>query len=259
MKILFAGLSISFLILAAGCQNQSTNRQMKDTAITAAVKAKLAADVRLATLTNVEVTTESGNVSLRGKVEGEEQKRQCEEIARGIEGVARVLNYLEVVPKTTTAEAALISSTGKPVGTATLTEESGGVRVHLDLNGLPAGTHGIHIHEKGGCKEPDFKSAGKHFNPSGKQHGAVNPQGPHAGDLGNIEVGQNGTLKTEVRAPEVTLGAGTNSLVRPGGTAIIIHARRDDQKSDPSGDSGDPIACGVIQTTLGYPAIQSMK
>jgi superoxide dismutase, Cu-Zn family len=260
MKILFAGLSVGFLVLAVGCQNQPANRQMKDAAITAAVKAKLAADVRLATLTNVAVTTESGNVSLRGEVETEEQKRQCEEIARSTDGVARVLNDLKVISKAPSVEANFIDSTGKLVGKATLSEESGGgVRIQLNLNGLRAGVHGIHIHEIGECKEPDFKSAGKHFNPSGKHHGADNPQGSHAGDLGNIEVSQNGSVETKLQAPEVTLGVGPNSLLRPGGTAIIIHARRDDQKSDPSGDSGEPIACGVIQTAPEYPAVTQTR
>jgi superoxide dismutase, Cu-Zn family len=260
MKRLFAGLSVGFLVLAVGCQSQSANRQMKDAAITAAVKAKLAADVRLATLTNVAVTTESGNVSLRGEVETEEQRRQCEEIARGTDGVARVLNDLKVISKAPSVEANFIDSAGKLVGKATLSEESGGgVRIQLNLNGLRAGVHGIHIHEIGECKEPDFKSAGKHFNPSGKHHGADNPQGSHAGDLGNIEVSQNGSVETQLQAPEVTLGPGAYSLLRPGGTSIIIHARRDDQKSDPSGDSGEPVACGVIQTAPGYPVTQSRK
>jgi len=248
MKTLITILGLGFLMVAIGCQSQSARGQVNDATITAAVKARLAGDARLATLTNLDVTAEKGDVSLNGTVESEEVKRASEEIARGVSGVARVNNNLEVVPKVNTAEAHFIDSMGNPVGTALLTEQSsGGVRFHLTLNKLPPGFHGIHVHEKGDCTKPDFKSAGKHFNPEGKQHGAENPNGFHAGDLGNIEVGSDGTGNVEVTAPQLTLKATDDSLSRPGGTAIVIHAGRDDQKSDPSGNSGTPIACGVIE------------
>jgi Cu-Zn family superoxide dismutase len=217
-----------------------------DATLSAAVKTKLTSDTRLASLTDVDVKAQNGKVSLKGEVESEEVKQLSEETARGVSGVAQVVNNLEVKPKANTAEAHFIDSAGNPVGTALLTEESGGVRFHFNLNHLSAGTHGIHVHEKGDCTKPDFKSAGKHFNPDVKQHGAENPKGFHAGDLGNIEVGSDGTADAEVTAPQLTLKVSDHSLIRPGGTAIIIHAGRDDQKSDPSGNSGNPVACGVI-------------
>jgi len=248
MKTVMTIMGLGCLLLWVGCQNQSASRPVRDATTTATVKAKLAADVRLDTLTNLDVTTENGNVSLNGTVESDELKRLSEETARGVSGVARVINNLQIAPKADTAKVEFIDSTGKQVGTASLTEESGGgVRFRLNLNKLPPGLHGLHVHETGVCTKPDFKSAGKHFNPEGKQHGAENPMGFHAGDLGNIEVGSDGTADVEVTAPQLTLKPGENSLIRPGGTAVIIHAGRDDQKSEPSGNSGKPIACGIIE------------
>jgi Cu-Zn family superoxide dismutase len=138
-------------------------------------------------------------------------------------------------------------SSGQSLGVLTLTETSGGVQVSGDLKGLPAGKHGIHIHEKGSCVAPDFKSAGDHFNPTGAQHGQQNPRGPHAGDLGNITVSEQGTVSVNMMAKGATLSSGTASLLKSGGTAVVIHATIDDLKSDPSGNSGDRIACGAIR------------
>jgi Cu-Zn family superoxide dismutase len=145
-----------------------------------------------------------------------------------------------------TATAAMKDVEGKQIGTATLTESGEGIRISLDVSKLPAGAHGIHIHSVGKCDPPDFKSAGPHFNPDGKKHGMKNPDGPHAGDLSNIEVGADGTVKTSVTTKLVTLGAGKNSLFPEGGTALVIHADPDDEKTDPAGNSGARIACGVI-------------
>ena len=244
--LLMTTLGLGFLMFSVACQSQSASQRTNDAELSATVKTKLTSDARLASLTDVDVKARNGKVSLNGEVESEEVKRLSEETARGVSGVAQVVNNLEVKPKANTAEAHFIDSAGNPVGTALLTEESGGVRFHFSLNNLPAGTHGIHVHEKGDCTKPDFKSAGKHFNPEAKQHGADNPKGFHAGDLGNIEVGSDGTADAKVTAPHLTLKASDQSLIRPGGTAIIIHAGRDDQKTDPSGNSGNPIACGVI-------------
>jgi len=247
MKILITTLGLGFLMFSVACQSQSANRQVDDAQVSAAVRSKLTSDTRLASLTDLDVKAENGKVSLSGEVESEEVKRLSEETAQGVSGVARVVNNLEVAPKAETAEAHFIDFAGNPVGTALLTEQdAGGVKFHFKLNKLPAGFHGIHVHEKGDCTKPDFKSAGKHFNPGAKQHGAENPKGFHAGDLGNIEVGSDGTADVEITAPQLTLKASDHSLIRPGGTAIIIHAGRDDQKSDPSGNSGNPIACGVV-------------
>jgi Cu-Zn family superoxide dismutase len=245
MRTLMTTLTLGFLMVLIACQSQSTN-QTNDAALSAAVKTKLTSDARLASLTDADVKVQNGKVSLNGEVESEEVKRLSEETARGVSGVSQVVNNLQVKPKANTAEAHFVDSAGNPVGTALLTEESGGVRFHFSLNGLPAGTHGIHVHEKGDCTKPDFKSAGKHFNPEAMLHGAENPKGFHAGDLGNLEVGSDGTADVEVTAPQLTLKPSEHSLIRPGGTAIVIHAGRDDQKSDPSGNSGNPIACGVV-------------
>jgi superoxide dismutase, Cu-Zn family len=260
MKTVTAILGLGVLMLSAACQSQSANQHTSDAQLSAAVKTKLTSETRLASLTEVDVKAKNGKVSLDGEVESEEVKRLAEETARGVSGVAQVANNLGVKPKANTAEAHFIDFAGNPVGTALLTEESGGVRFHFSLTKLPAGTHGIHVHEKGDCTKPDFKSAGKHFNPEAKQHGAENPKGFHAGDLGNIEVGSNGTADVEVTAPHLTLGASDHSLIRPGGTAIIIHAGRDDQKTDPSGNSGNPIACGVIdKAALTHTAIHPTR
>ena len=144
------------------------------------------------------------------------------------------------------ATAQLKDPSGKQVGTATFAEKKKGVEIKVDVSGLPPGKHGIHLHEKGVCEPPGFKSAGDHYNPFNKSHGVKNPQGKHAGDLPNLEVKQDGTGKMTATAEGATLGKGTGSLLQQGGTALIIHAGPDDEKSDPAGKSGDRIACGVV-------------
>ncbi len=142
----------------------------------------------------------------------------------------------------------LADAKGNAVGTATISEKGSGVEVKLDLKGLPPGVHAVHFHQNAKCDPPDFKSAGPHFNPAGKQHGFDNPQGHHAGDMMNFTVKPNGTAKATVKDNDVVLGTGSeaNSLFANGGTAIMVHAGPDDYKTDPAGNSGDRIACGPV-------------
>jgi Cu-Zn family superoxide dismutase len=135
---------------------------------------------------------------------------------------------------------------GNSVGTATLSPASQGVKIELDLKNLPAGEHGIHVHSVAKCEGPAFTTAGGHLNPDMKHHGLMNPDGPHAGDMPNFTVGADGTAKTSIVSPGVTMGDDAHSIFTGGGTALVIHAMADDMKSDPAGNSGARIACGVI-------------
>jgi Cu-Zn family superoxide dismutase len=145
-----------------------------------------------------------------------------------------------------TATAELRDANGQPAGMATLTQVSGGVRIVIEAKGMPPGPHGVHIHEVGKCDAPQFNTAGAHFNPDKKQHGTMNPQGPHAGDLPNLTVATGGTGRLETLTDRVTLGAGASSLFDADGSSIIVHAGPDDFRTDPTGNSGGRIACGVI-------------
>lgn len=148
----------------------------------------------------------------------------------------------EATPGGRTATASLRTAPGTDVGRVTATEVAGGLRFAIDGNSMPPGTHGAHVHLAGRCDAPGFESAGAHWNPSGRQHGTQNPAGPHEGDLPNLIVGTDGRGTLAVTVP----GATMTGLLDADGSAFIVHANADDLRTDPSGNSGGRIACGVF-------------
>jgi len=146
-----------------------------------------------------------------------------------------------------TAKASLKTADGKDAGTAMLTQTPSGVLIALAVKGLPPGEHAFHVHAVGKC-EPPFTSAGGHFNPAARKHGLMAMDGPHAGDMPNLHIPASGELSVEVQNAAITLEKGKpNSVYGPNGTALVVHAGKDDYKTDPTGEAGGRIACGVIE------------
>lgn len=145
------------------------------------------------------------------------------------------------------ASAPMKNADGKEIGSVNLTQTNQGVLINISVKGLPPGEHAFHVHAVGKC-EPPFTTAGGHFNPGGKKHGMMSPEGQHAGDMPNLHVPQGGDLTVEVLNTNITLEKDKpNSVYDADGSAVIIHAGKDDYRTDPTGDAGGRIACGVIQ------------
>jgi Cu-Zn family superoxide dismutase len=141
----------------------------------------------------------------------------------------------------------LKDAAGKDVGMAMISAaKGGGVSIDIDFKGLPPGEHALHFHAAAICEAPAFTTATGHFNPAMKKHGMDNPEGPHAGDMANFTVKADGTAKATIVNKNVTMGTDANSVFANGGTALMIHAAADDMKSDPAGNAGARIACGVV-------------
>ena len=150
---------------------------------------------------------------------------------------------------TKSAHADIANAQGTKIGSAKITSTAKGVKIAVTVSELTPGEHGIHIHTVGKCEGPAFTSAGGHFNPTNAHHGIHNAQDPHphVGDLANLVVASSGKGKASFVVAGATLGDGADSLFHDGGTSLVIHAKADDLMSDPSGNSGDRVACGVIE------------
>lgn len=148
--------------------------------------------------------------------------------------------------KEPSATATLTKADGTAAGKAVFTQKAEGVWLKVDVMGIQPGKHGIHLHTVGKCDAPDFASAGGHWNPMHKMHGFESPQGSHMGDLPNLEVDAKGNGKFEALVHGATLDAGAMGLFDSDGTALVIHAGPDDNRTDPSGNSGGRVACGVV-------------
>lgn len=151
------------------------------------------------------------------------------------------------MPRSTLGEATLLFANGSPAGTARLMRDGGGLSLMVNVSGMTPGPKGYHLHTAGRCEAPKFESAGGHLNPDNRKHGTLNPAGAHLGDLPNLQVGGSGSAS----ATETVAGgeAALPSIFDADGTAVIVHAQADDYRTDPSGNSGERVACGVLRRT----------
>jgi Cu-Zn family superoxide dismutase len=160
--------------------------------------------------------------------------------------LATALSAQDKPRKSATAD--LKDAKGQPVGVVSFKQLPDGVQLIAKVSGLTPGVHAIHVHNVGKCEAPDFKSAGPHFNPESKKHGLENPEGHHMGDMPNLTADKNGKGVFRAKLAGATLqGTGANSLFHEGGTAVVIHEKEDDMKSDPAGNAGARVACGPVQ------------
>jgi Cu-Zn family superoxide dismutase len=166
--------------------------------------------------------------------------------AVALSGCSRRVDTSGASPAESTARAELTTATGQSAGTVALAETPHGVLITAQLSNLPPGTHAIHVHETGRCDAP-FSTAGGHFNPGGRVHGFRQERGPHAGDLPNFRAADNGSAQVEMLLTTVTLRSGSTSLFDDDGSSLVVHAGADDYVTDPAGNSGSRIACGVIR------------
>ena len=157
----------------------------------------------------------------------------------------------EAAPAAAAQSAQLMDAGGKAIGTVEMSEDASGLTLKVTAAGLPAGTHGVHLHEKGMCEGPKFESAGAHWNPMTKQHGRDNPMGAHLGDLANMDATDGAEATSTYQVAGVTMGGTGNALADADGTSLVVHAKADDYKTDPSGNSGDRIACAVLAPPMG--------
>lgn len=146
------------------------------------------------------------------------------------------------------ARASLIDAQGKDSGTASIIGTPGKLTMRIDAKGVPAGAHGIHLHQVGKCDAPAFDSAGPHWNPAGRKHGLENSNGPHAGDFPNVEADSAGNILTSIPLETLELTGGSQPLLDADGASVVIHAKADDNMSDPSGNSGARILCGIVKS-----------
>lgn len=147
----------------------------------------------------------------------------------------------------------LVNAAGQTIGNVVAWQTTGGVGLRITANGLPHGIHGIHVHTTGRCDGPKFETAGGHWNPAARKHGLSNPAGPHMGDMANVTVASNGTLNAVVTvagAQMVGPAGATNVMLDADGAAVVLHAKADDNVTDPSGNSGDRIACAALQPSV---------